>query len=57
MKVYCVMKRNLYYFALGHVDELCSIWLSRKQAENVTIELNEETESPYVYYVREEEAH
>jgi hypothetical protein len=56
MKVYCVMEKDIYDCSGDTPDALCSIWLSKKQAEIVAKSLDEEYE-PYEHYVREEEAH
>ena len=51
MKVYCIMEKDYYHCT---VEKLCSIWLSKEEAEKVAESLNEEN-APYDYYVREEE--
>ena len=56
MKVYCVMEQDYYKHTGDEPDALCSIWLSKEQAEIVAKSLNEES-APYKYYVREEEVH
>lgn len=56
MKVYCVMEKDYYSNSVDNPDALCSIWLSKEQAETIAKSLDEEYE-PYEHYVREEEVH
>lgn len=56
MKVYCVMEKDYYDWSGDAPDSLCSIWLSKEQAEKAAKSLDEEYR-PYEHYVREEEAH
>lgn len=52
MKVYCVMEQDIFDYEAP--DALCSIWLSKEQAEKVAKSLDKEF-APYEHYVREEE--